>query len=272
MSSPSLRDLLPAVHEAAGLALRYYRGEVGFGAELKGDHTLVTEADRRVEELLRRAIGELYPAARIVGEEGGVGPRGQARLTFAIDPIDGTESFAARNPGWCIAVGVLDEQACPIGGIVHVPTWETTFFADLDPRAPAFSNEQALVPLGPDFRFTLGERSQLLIDSKAHLRYSFAGYPGRCRGFGSAALHVCLVAAQRGALAAQLLAPWVWDVAGAHAIAARVGVEIRTMAGASIDYVPMVEGAKCSDDVLIGHPSVIDAVRPRFVALPGRSA
>ncbi|MFN7954973.1 MAG: inositol monophosphatase family protein [bacterium] len=267
MSLPSLRALLPAIHECAGLAMGYYRGEVSLGAELKGDQTLVTEADRRVEALLRRAIGELDPSARIVGEEGGVGRRGAGRLTFAIDPIDGTESFAARNPGWCIAVGVLDECARPIGGIVHVPTWDTTFLADLDPTEPAFSNHVPLAPLGADLAFTLGERSQLLIDSKAHLRYSFAGYPGRCRGFGSAALHVCLVAAQRGALAAQLLAPWVWDVAGAHAIAARVGVEIQTMAGASIDYAPMVEGAKCAADVLIGHPAVIDAIRPCFVAL-----
>lgn len=268
MPARSLRDLLPAVDEAARLALRYYRGEVTLGAELKGDATLVTEADRKVEELLRRAIGELWPDARIVGEEGGVGaPSDTAELTFALDPIDGTESFAARHPGWCIAIGVLDRAARPVAGIVHAPIWETTFLADLDPATPAYSNQTPLEPFAADFEAALGERSALLIDSKAHLRYQLSGYPGRCRGYGSAALHVALVAARRGAAAAHLLAPWIWDIAGAHAVAARVGVEVQTMDGRPIDYTRMVEGEKCAGDVLIGHPSAIAALRPCFVPL-----
>ncbi|MBK7974840.1 MAG: hypothetical protein IPK07_16685 [Deltaproteobacteria bacterium] len=268
MPARSLRDLLPAVEEAARLALRYYRGEVSLGTQLKADSTIVTEADRKVEELLRRAIGERWPDARIVGEEGGVGAAAAtAELTFAIDPIDGTESFAARHPGWCIAIGVLDRAARPVGGIVHAPIWETTFLADLDPATPAFSNATPLEPFAADATVAVDERSALLIDSKAHLRYQLSGYPGRCRGYGSAALHVALVGARRGATAAHLLAPWIWDVAGAHAIAARVGVEVHTMDGRPIDYTRMVEGERCDGDVLIGHPSAIAALRPCFVPL-----
>ena len=110
MSLPSLRALLPAIHECAGLAMGYYRGEVSLGAELKGDQTLVTEADRRVEALLRRAIGELDPSARIVGEEGGVGRRGAGRLTFAIDPI-ACPGLAPNAP--CIArIGLPRDIYC----------------------------------------------------------------------------------------------------------------------------------------------------------------
>lgn len=268
MAARSLRDLLPAVDEAARLALRYYRGEVTLGAELKSDATLVTAADRQVEDLLRRAIGELWPSARIVGEEGGVGAKSEAaELTFALDPIDGTESFAARHPGWCISIGVLDRAARVVGGIVHAPIWDTTFLADLDPAQPAYSNATPLERFPADFTASIDERAALLIDSKAHLRYQLEGYPGRCRGYGSAALHVALVGARRGATAAHLLAPWIWDIAGAHAVAARVGVEVHTMDGQPIDYTRMVEGEKCDGDVLIGHPSAIAALRPAFVPL-----
>src|SRR5690625_4822034 len=68
-------------------------------------HDIVTEHDRKSEEIIVSELRRLLPTCRIVGEEGGerpaegpsVGSDGPV-ASFYVDPIDGTSNFAAGLP------------------------------------------------------------------------------------------------------------------------------------------------------------------------------
>jgi histidinol-phosphatase len=81
---------------AAEIALPIFRG--GPEVRLKPDSTPVTEADIRVEEMVRRAVAERFPSDAVLGQEGGMDR--EAERTWIVDPIDGTKNFAAGIQVW----------------------------------------------------------------------------------------------------------------------------------------------------------------------------
>src|SRR4030095_974475 len=64
--------------------------------ETKPDLSPVTEADRAVEQALRKRIGEERPGHSVVGEEFGADQPGSAR--WILDPIDGTKNYLRGLP------------------------------------------------------------------------------------------------------------------------------------------------------------------------------
>jgi histidinol-phosphatase len=77
--------------------------------ENKPDHSMVTEADFAVEELVRSRIVERFPEDAIVGEE--FGSFGVASRVWIVDPIDGTSYFAKHDPNWRIHLArQIDER------------------------------------------------------------------------------------------------------------------------------------------------------------------
>src|SRR5690606_14620773 len=109
------------------------------------DSTLVTAADRAVEEFLTPRLAALLPGARILGEEFGATGASEAEYTIALDPIDGTAAFIAGLPTWCITVGLV-RGATVVGGITYLPMTGETYLAD---GAVAEWNGRSIVRAAP---------------------------------------------------------------------------------------------------------------------------
>ncbi len=100
-------------HRAAGLLRERFddRHEI----REKKPHDLVTEADRASEAAIVEAVRTAFPAAAILGEEGGVYP-GSSDERFIVDPLDGTTNYAHRYPMFCVSIayeraGILEAAA-----------------------------------------------------------------------------------------------------------------------------------------------------------------
>jgi histidinol phosphatase-like enzyme (inositol monophosphatase family) len=119
---------LAAVLEAGPIALEYFRRSMAVEDKRPGVYyDPVTEADKRVETLIRERLGARFPDHRIVGEEHG--DSGEGSTYWIIDPIDGTRSFISGMPTWGILLGlVVDGQA--VAGIMHQPFTGETYLAD----------------------------------------------------------------------------------------------------------------------------------------------
>jgi len=118
---------LDAVRAAGPIALEYFRKPVAVDDKRKGgQYDPVTEADRRIELLIRDRLQRAFPDHRIVGEEHG--SQGEGPACWYIDPIDGTRAFISGMPTWGILLGlVVDDR--PLVGIVHQPFTGETWYA-----------------------------------------------------------------------------------------------------------------------------------------------
>lgn len=89
------------------------------GGEVKPDGTLVTEADRHVESVMREWLAQHYSQDGVVGEEG-EDKSSQSGWTWVLDPIDGTASFSHGVPLWGTLVA-LRYGSTPVAGGCHLP-------------------------------------------------------------------------------------------------------------------------------------------------------
>lgn len=130
----SLRSYLDFTVETAYLAGRETLGyfQTGLQPDLKSDHSPVTIADRRSEELIRRRIEERFPRHAILGEEYGVKEAQGDHARWFIDPIDGTRSFVCGVPLYAVLIGLELEGAVQVGA---------AYFPALDEMIAAASGE-----------------------------------------------------------------------------------------------------------------------------------
>jgi histidinol-phosphatase len=94
--------------------------------ETKPDLSPVTEADRAVERLLRKRIGEERPGHGVVGEEFGADQPGSAR--WILDPIDGTKNYLRGVPVWATLIALEREGRVEVG-VVSAPALHRRWWA-----------------------------------------------------------------------------------------------------------------------------------------------
>ena len=121
-----------AVHIArqAGDLLReaYYSSPTSTEIDHKSSGIdLVTQYDRRAEELIVTALRAAFPDHGLVGEEGG-GTATDAPYVWYIDPIDGTTNFAHRIPFFVVSLALFKEGQ-PFVGVVFDPLRDECFTA-----------------------------------------------------------------------------------------------------------------------------------------------
>ncbi|HSG94201.1 MAG TPA: inositol monophosphatase family protein [Afifellaceae bacterium] len=121
-------DFACQLAEAAGeKALDYFRDLGSLTIESKGHQDLVSEADRAVEQFIRKAIAGRFAEDGIVGEEFGH-EAGSSGCVWVIDPIDGTTNFLSSIPAWTVVIAcVKDGQT--IVGVIHDPNSGETYCA-----------------------------------------------------------------------------------------------------------------------------------------------
>jgi myo-inositol-1(or 4)-monophosphatase len=93
--------------------------------ELKGAINLVTEMDRRAEDLIVSGLTRAFPDFTIVAEEGS-GRDTANQLVWYVDPLDGTTNYAHGLPVFCVALGLV-QGATLICGIVYHPMGNEMF-------------------------------------------------------------------------------------------------------------------------------------------------
>ena len=88
---------------------------------------LVTEIDKKSEDIITNHIKNEYPDHSILAEEKGKKEK-NSEFKWIIDPIDGTINYAHKFPIYSISIA-LKHYDQTIVGVVHVPTFEETYTA-----------------------------------------------------------------------------------------------------------------------------------------------
>jgi myo-inositol-1(or 4)-monophosphatase len=225
-------DFISTLAREAGALLRSRLHDVREIA-FKGRNDLVTDADRASEALIVERIRAAFPAAAILGEEGGT-YAGTSGERFIVDPLDGTSNYAHRYPVFCVSIA-YERDGILAAGAIYAPMLDELFAATLGGHATcngariAVSDvatvADAMVCTG--FIPTQYERNG---DNFAALSKSAQGV----RRDGSAALDIAYVAAGRfDAFWEWDLKPW--DIAAGAVIVQAAGGNVSAIAGTPLD-------------------------------------
>ena len=199
----------------------------------KKPHDLVTEADRASEAAIVAGIRAAFPAAAILGEEGGV-YAGTSDERGIVDPLDGTTNYAHRYPLFCVSIayeraGVLEAAA------IDAPLMGMRFAARRGAGA-TLNGEPVRVSTAASVGAALICTGFNPADYDRNGRY-FAAMSRRAQGVrrdGSAALDLALVAAGRfDAFWEWDLKPW--DVAAGALLIAEAGGRVTAIDGSVLD-------------------------------------
>jgi myo-inositol-1(or 4)-monophosphatase len=204
-SPAELRDAAVDFARAAGAVLLEGYGRT-HRPERKGRINLVTEYDRRSEELLLAAIAERFPAHARLAEESGASRAGgdgggvDPAVRWLLDPLDGTTNYAHNYPFFCVSVAAEVDGALA-GGAVYDPVRDEMFStaagegAALNGRPIRVSEidrvEDALLVTG--YPYDVREHPEPIV----RLFQAFLVRAQGIRRDGSAALNLCYVAAGR---------------------------------------------------------------------------
>lgn len=207
-----------AITTGKELLALFYKGQNG--GELKSDHTLVTEADHRADQLIQEILREKFPQEGILSEEKStVYP--ESKHVWVIDPLDGTVNFSHGLHYWGVSIAHF-EDGHPKNGAIYFPVIDELYTASLG--GGAFLNGQPLSPVEEldDELFPL-----FVHCSRMHERYEIKTRYKK-RSLGAAAYHLCLVAKNTAILALEST-PRIWDFAAGWLIIEEAGAAIKAL-------------------------------------------
>jgi len=230
---------VPIVRVPIGAELRGFAGDLARRAgqmiaagrrtgidtvDIKSSATdLVTEFDRRSEQMIVAEIRRERPGDGIVGEEG-TADTGTSGVHWLIDPIDGTTNFFYGLPGYNVSIAACDEFGT-FAAAVYVPATNELFTAERgmgatvndEPIRCSTTTDLATALVATGFSYSAANRRLQL----ARLQH-IIGEVRDIRRMGAAAADLCSVAAGRvDVYFEEHLGPW--DLAAGQLIAAEAG-------------------------------------------------
>jgi 3'(2'), 5'-bisphosphate nucleotidase len=105
--------------EAASGIMTLFRGsEASLLKSRKEDRSLVTEADRRSDALIRDGLSKNFPDHAVLTEENGLTGSRNSEYVWIIDPLDGTKAFAKGIAGFSVMIGLLKNGSPHLGVVV----------------------------------------------------------------------------------------------------------------------------------------------------------
>ena len=247
-----LEDLLRierALVGAADLLRGFAPGQIQVERKAGGDP--VTEADRAVDDLLRRTL--------VRGDEGWLseetrddGTRLCRRRVWVVDPLDGTREFVAGIPEWCVSIALVEDGVSVAGGTCNPVTGEI-LLGDLE-RGARRNGSPVRVSRHEDLAgaVVLASRSEMARGEWDRFRDA----PFEVRPTGSVAYKMSLVAAGRADATFTLVPKHEWDVAAGIALVLAAGGIVRAMDGSTVAFnrpSALLPGLLVANPVLAGR-------------------
>ena len=236
-----LQHMLDVVCEAAFAAgeaiLKIYAEE--FEVRHKSDKTVVTEADLAAEKIIVDRLMAAFPDIPCVAEElceaEGVPPC--CDRFWAIDPLDGTREFIARNGEFAVLIALVEEGR-PVLGVVHGPAVGITYTACGPGTATRRIGRGAVEPIHAR---TPPAAGLAIVHSRTNENSRRLGeflrdFTVSARKSCGSALKFGVLAAGEGDLYPRFGTTMEWDTAAGQAILEAAGGRVETFAGATLAY------------------------------------
>ena len=218
----------------AGLFLKENVGKIkNIEEKLGNEKNLVTEIDKKSEQIIVDILRRNYPSHQILGEEGGGQGEQSAEYKWVIDPLDGTTNYTHAFPVFCVSIG-LEVKGEVVLGVLYDPNFDDLFWAEkgkgayLNGKRLSVSKVSALKKsmLVTGFPYNINENPDHAIEHFVN----FLKVSQAVRRMGSAAIDLAYVAAGRyEGLWEVNLQPW--DMAAGVLLVTEAGGKVTGFSG-----------------------------------------
>ena len=127
--SANLNLMIKASEKASKILIRDFGEVEKLQVSLKGPNNFVTNADRKVEQIIIEELEKSKKNFSILTEETGFIKNKDKDNFWIIDPIDGTTNFLNGVPHFCISIALLFEKEI-IAGVIYDPIKDEIFYAE----------------------------------------------------------------------------------------------------------------------------------------------
>lgn len=252
---PALFTFVSQTTAAVGAQLVARQGAMV--AEVKGDGSLVTAADRWADQAVCEAIRAAFPDHGLLTEEGGqIAP--DQDWVWVVDPIDGTTNYSQGLPIWGISLALL-HFGRPVLGHVHLPAlnWVFQGLSWADQRLATLNGRPLRPNPGPV------DEHHLFSFCSRSLRLWRPAFPCKVRMVGAASYNLLSVA-QGVCVGAVEATPKVWDLAAVWVIAQAAGACWVSLS--ETDPFPLQTGRDYGQvsfpTLLVGRPEWVSVFKP----------
>lgn len=205
--------------------------------ERKEDKSLVTIADLRSDEIIRKGLETAFPDHAVLSEETGLGEKTEAEYVWLVDPLDGTKAYAKGIAGFAVMIGLL-KRGEPYLGVVVDPLEDRVY--------EAVRGEGAFVTEGMQrIALHVSERHQFpdmpLIISTGFPEDKLAEIRGTLNGpivapINSVGIKVGLLVRQEGDIYINHHPVHLWDTCAPQIILEEAGGTMTRLDGAPLTY------------------------------------
>ena len=129
--SPNLNIMIKASEKASKILIRDFGEVEKLQVSLKGPNNFVTNADRKVEQIIIEELEKSKKNFSILTEESGFIEKKDKDNFWIIDPIDGTTNFLNGVPHFCISIALLVNKQI-VAGVIYDPIKDEIFYAEKD--------------------------------------------------------------------------------------------------------------------------------------------
>ena len=217
MSSKETLERIHAALEAAREVLnRFTPGAIE--AEYKAGHDPVTEADRAVDDVLRKLLlreGEGWLSEETVDDFS----RLDKQRVWIVDPLDGTREFVQGIPEFCVSIAMVENNIPVAGGICN-PATNELILGSLD-TGVTYNGKPAQPSQRKDLHGALVLASRSEVKRGQWKQFESAEFD--IRAMGSVAYKLGLVSAGLADLTFTLVPKNEWDVAAGAALVESAG-------------------------------------------------
>ena len=206
--------------------------------EFKGAIDIVTEMDRKAEDLIMKIIKNKFPEHGILTEES-LEQKSDSEYRWIIDPLDGTTNYSHGFPVFCVSIALEKSGEGIILGVVYNPMLNELFTAEKN-KGAYLNNKKIKVSdikeltkslLATGFPYDIRTSRD---NNIAHFT-NFAVRAQAIRRAGSAALDMCYVACGRiDGFWEMKLKPW--DTAAAWLIIKEAGGMVTDFNGKEFSF------------------------------------
>jgi 3'(2'), 5'-bisphosphate nucleotidase len=210
-----------------------------FAVRRKEDQSPVTLADEKAEAIILAMLEREVPDIVAIAEEreaaGATAGAAPARF-WAVDPLDGTKEFVARNGEFTVNIGLI-ENGAPVLGVIYAPAIDLLYAAS----GTGTAKRRVAGGFEPVSARRIPDRAPVIVHSRSHensprIAEFAAKLPGATRIVSGSAIKFCKLAAGEADLYPRYGPTMEWDTAAGQAILEAAGGSVETLDGARLGY------------------------------------